>query len=82
MQGDASAPAVGRIRLALTPNNEPAWAHRGYSPIPQENAVPPVSGGAAMKFVISTNTPDGPLSYQTVSPKIALARAQALAERC
>ncbi|UYW33505.1 hypothetical protein [Methylorubrum extorquens] len=34
-----------------------------------------------MKFVISTNTPDGPLSYQTVSPKIALARAQALAER-
>lgn len=33
-----------------------------------------------MKFVISTNTPDGPLSYQTASPEIALARARALAE--
>ncbi|MBA9071609.1 hypothetical protein FHR71_005395 [Methylobacterium sp. RAS18] len=34
-----------------------------------------------MKFVISTNTPDGPLSYQTVSPEVALARARALAEK-
>jgi hypothetical protein len=33
-----------------------------------------------MKFVISSNTPDGPLSYQTASPEIALARARALAE--
>lgn len=33
-----------------------------------------------MKFVISTNTPDGPLSYQTVSPEIARARAKVLAE--
>lgn len=33
-----------------------------------------------MKFVVSTNTPDGPLSYQTASPEIALARARALAE--
>jgi hypothetical protein len=33
-----------------------------------------------MKFVISTNTPDGPLSYQTASAEIALARARALAE--
>lgn len=33
-----------------------------------------------MKFVISTNTPDGPLSYQTASPEIALARARTLAE--
>jgi hypothetical protein len=33
-----------------------------------------------MKFVVSTNTPDGHLSYQTASPEIALARARALAE--
>lgn len=34
-----------------------------------------------MKFVSSTNTPDGPLSYQTLSPETALARAKALAEK-
>ena len=33
-----------------------------------------------MKFVVSTNTSDGHLSYQTASPEIALARARAIAE--
>ncbi|CAO4183620.1 hypothetical protein [Methylorubrum aminovorans] len=33
-----------------------------------------------MKFVINTETPEGPLSYHTASPGIALARAKALAE--
>lgn len=33
-----------------------------------------------MQFVISLNTPDGPLSYQTASPTMALERARALAE--
>lgn len=34
-----------------------------------------------MKFVVSTDTPEGPLSYQTASPEIALARGKALSER-
>lgn len=33
-----------------------------------------------MKFVISTETPERPLSYHTASREIALARAKALAE--
>ncbi|UYW29513.1 hypothetical protein OKC48_13715 [Methylorubrum extorquens] len=33
-----------------------------------------------MKFVVSAKTPDGPLSYQTASPEIALARGRTLAE--
>jgi hypothetical protein len=33
-----------------------------------------------MKFIVSTNTPDGHLSYQSASPEIALARARALEE--
>lgn len=34
-----------------------------------------------MKFVVSTDTPEGPVSYQTASPEIALERARALAEK-